>query len=126
MLKKLKGIGLLLVSNLLIMIALGVVFQVLAHFILPAFGIDIRASVNGYMMVYALVLGFGGAFISLAFSKQIARMMLDCYQVTQPTTRQEEIVFRTVQELAQRLRVTMPEVWIYEAPDPNAFATGPT
>ena len=126
MFKKLKGIGLLLVSNFLIMIALAVVYQVLANFVLPAFGIDIRGSVNGATLVYALVLGFGGAFISLAFSKQIARSMLDCYQVTEPTTRHEEVVFRTVQELSQRLRVTMPEVWIYTAPDPNAFATGPT
>jgi heat shock protein HtpX len=126
MLKKLKGIGLLLVSNFLIVIALGIVYQVLANFILPAFGIDIRGSVNTSLFVYALILGFGGAFISLAFSKQIARMMLNCYQVTEPRTRQEEVVFRTVQELAQRLRVTTPEVWIYEAPDPNAFATGPT
>lgn len=126
MLKKFKGIGLLLVSNFLIVIALGIVYQVLANFILPAFGIDIRGSVNTSLLIYALVLGFGGAFISLAFSKQIARSMLNCSQVTEPRTRQEEVVFRTVQELAQRLRITMPEVWIYEAPDPNAFATGPT
>jgi heat shock protein HtpX len=126
MFKNLKGIGLLLVANLLIMVALGIVYQVLANFILPAFGIDIRGSVNTSLLVYALVLGFGGAFISLAFSKQIARSMLHGYQVTSPKTRQEEVVFRTVQELSQRLRVKMPEVWIYEAPDPNAFATGPT
>jgi heat shock protein HtpX len=126
MLKKLKGIGLLLVSNFLIMIALAVVYQVLANFVLPAFGIDIRQSVNTSMLVYALLLGFGGAFISLAFSKQFSRSMLDCYQVTEPRTRQEEVVFRTVQELGQRLRIEMPEVWIYQAPDPNAFATGPT
>jgi heat shock protein HtpX len=126
MLKKLKGIGLLLVSNFLILIALGITYEVLANFILPAFGIDIRGSVNSSMLLYALVLGFGGAFISLAFSKQIARAMLDCYQVTEPRTRQEEVVFRTVRELADRLHVRMPEVWIYQAPDPNAFATGPT
>ena len=126
MFKNLKGIGLLLVANLLIMVALGIVYQVLANFILPAFGIDIRGSVNTSLLVYALLLGFGGAFISLAFSKQIARSMLQGYQVTAPKTRQEEVVFRAVQEQSQRLRVKMPEVWIYEAPDPNAFATGPT
>ena len=126
MLKKFKGIGLLIVANLLISITLYVVFQVLANVILPAFGIDLRASINASIMMYALVLGFGGAFISLMFSKQMARAMLDCYQVTEPRTRQEEVVFRTVQELAQRLHVQMPEVWIFQAPDPNAFATGPT
>jgi heat shock protein HtpX len=126
MLKKLKGIGLLLVANLLISITLYIVFQVLANVVLPAFGIDIHGSVNEYMLLYAGVLGFGGAFISLAFSKQFARAMLDCYQVTEPKTRQEEVVFQTVRELAQRLHVEMPEVWIFDAPDPNAFATGPT
>lgn len=126
MLKKLKGIGLLLVANLLISITLYIVFQVLANVVLPAFGIDIRGSVNEYMLLYAGVLGFGGAFVSLAFSKQFARAMLDCYQVTAPKTRQEEVVFQTVRELAQRLHVQMPEVWIFDAPDPNAFATGPT
>ena len=127
MLKKLKGIGLLLIANLLISITLFIVFQVLANVVLPAFGIDIRGSVNEYIMVYAAVLGFGGAFLSLAFSKQMARTMLDdCYQVTEPRTRQEEVVFQTVRELSQRLHIQMPEVWVYNAPDPNAFATGPT
>jgi heat shock protein HtpX len=126
MLKKLKGIGLLLVANLLISITLYIVFQVLANVVLPAFGIDIRGSVNEYMLLYAGVLGFGGAFVSLAFSKQFARAMLDCYQVTEPKTRQEAVVFQTVRELAQRLHVQMPEVWVFDAPDPNAFATGPT
>jgi len=127
MLKKLKGIGLLLVANLLISITLYIVFQVLANVVLPAFGIDIRGSVNESMLLYAGVLGFGGAFISLAFSKQFARAMLDeCHQVTEPQTRHEEVVFQTVRELSQRLHIEMPEVWIYDAPDPNAFATGPT
>jgi heat shock protein HtpX len=126
MLKKLKGIGLLLVANLLISITLYIVFQVLANVVLPSFGIDIRGSVNEYMLLYAGVLGFGGAFVSLAFSKQFARAMLDCYQVTEPKTRQEAVVFQTVRELAQRLHVQMPEVWVFDAPDPNAFATGPT
>jgi heat shock protein HtpX len=126
MLKKLKGIGLLLVANLLISITLYIVFQVLANVVLPSFGIDIRGSVNEYMLLYAGVLGFGGAFVSLAFSKQFARAMLDCYQVTEPKTRQEEVVFQTVRELAQRIHIQMPEVWVFDAPDPNAFATGPT
>src|SRR5438105_4504255 len=126
MLKNLKGIGLLLIANFLIMITLGVVYVVLANFVLPAFGIDIRGSVDATILLYAGVLGFGGAFISLAFSKQFARAMLDCSQITEPRTRAEEVVFQTVRELAQRLHVKMPEVWVYDAPDPNAFATGPT
>ena len=58
MLKKLKGIGLLLITNFLIMIMLGVVYVVLANFVLPAFGIHIRGSVDGPILLYAGVLGF--------------------------------------------------------------------
>jgi heat shock protein HtpX len=126
MFKKFKGIGLLLISNILISITLYIVFNVLAYVILPAFGINIQTSVNDTMVLYAAVLGFGGAFISLAFSKQMARMMLDCQQIESPRSHAEHIVFDSVQEIAQRLHITMPEVWIYESADPNAFATGPS
>jgi heat shock protein HtpX len=77
-------------------------------------------------LVWALAFGFGGAFISLAFSKQMARAMLDCRQITQPRSQAEQVIYGSVQEIAQRLHITMPEVWIYDSPDPNAFATGPS
>ncbi|MCA1837629.1 MAG: protease HtpX, partial [Actinobacteria bacterium] len=124
--KWLKGIGLLLIANVLIFVALSVTFHVLVNFVLPAFGVDIRGAVNEQMLVWALIIGFGGAFMSLAFSKQMARSMLDCYQIVQPRTPPEQVIYGAVQDIAQRLRMTMPEVWVYEAPDPNAFATGPT
>jgi heat shock protein HtpX len=126
MMKRLKGIGLLLIANVLIFVALSVVFNLLVHLILPAFGIDLRGAVSQQDLVWALVIGFGGAFLSLAFSKQMARAMLECYEITQPRTHEEHVIYGAVQEIAQRLRITMPEVWVYEAPDPNAFATGPS
>lgn len=124
--KWIKGIGLLLISNLLIGIALFVVFNVLAYVVLPAFGFDIRASVNDMLLLYAFVLGMGGAFISLAFSKQMARAMLDCAQITEPRNQAERVIFGSIEEISQRLQITMPEVWVYDSPDPNAFATGPS
>ena len=126
MLKKLKGIGLLILANVLIFLTLSLTFPLVINVLLPAFGIDVRGSVDQTQLVWAMVIGFGGAFISLAFSKQFSRAMLDCYRITEPKTRQEEVVFQTVRELAQRMRIQMPEVWLYDAPDPNAFATGPT
>ncbi len=126
MLKKFKGIGLLILANVLIFLTLSLTFPLVINVLLPAFGIDVRGSVDQTQLVWAMVIGFGGAFISLAFSKQFSRAMLDCYQITEPKTRQEEVVFQTVRELAQRMRIQMPEVWLYDAPDPNAFATGPT
>lgn len=124
--KWLKGMTLLLIANVLIFITLSITFNLLVNIVLPAFGIDIRGAVNQQDLVWALVLGFGGAFISLAFSKQMARASLDCHQITQPRTQAEHVIYGAVQEIAQRLRIQMPEVWVYEGEDPNAFATGPS
>lgn len=124
--KWMKGMFLLFAANILIMVTLSITVPLLINFVLPMFGIDVRGSVDLSSLVWALVLGFGGAFISLAFSKQMARAMLDCQQITQPRSQAEHIIYGSVQEIAQRLQITMPEVWIYDSPDPNAFATGPS
>src|SRR5947208_5614535 len=124
--KWMKGMFLLLAANILIMVTLSLTVPLLINFILPMFGIDLQVSVDLSSLVWALALGFGGAFISLAFSKQMARAMLDCRQITQPRSQAEHVIYGAVQEIAQRLHIEMPEVWVYEAPDPNAFATGPS
>jgi len=124
--KWLKGIGLFLIANFLIYLTLSFTANLLINTVLPAFGIDVRGAFNQQLLVWSLVIGFGGAFISLAFSKQMARAMLNCQQITQPRSHAEQVIYGSVQEIAQRLHITMPEVWIYDSPDPNAFATGPT
>lgn len=123
--KWLKGVGLLLIANILIMVTLSITIPIVINVILPMFGIDVRGSVDLTSLVWAAMFGFGGAFISLAFSKQMARAMLDCQQITQPRSHAEQVVYGSVREIAQRLNITMPEVWVYNSPDPNAFATGP-
>lgn len=124
--KWLKGIGLFLIANFLIYLTLSITVNILINVVLPAFGIDVRGVFSQELLIWSLVIGFGGAFITLAFSKQAARAMLDCYQITQPRNHAEQVIYGSVQEIAQRLRITMPEVWVYESPDPNAFATGPS
>ncbi len=124
--KSLKGIGLLLLANILIFVTLSITFTVLSEFILPAFGIDIRGAIAQQDLLWAFVFGFGGAFISLAFSKQMAKSMMNCQQITQPRTQAEMLVFDTVRKISTRLDVKMPEVYVYEGEDPNAFATGPS
>jgi heat shock protein HtpX len=124
--KWLKGVGLLLIANILIMVTLSITIPIVINMILPMFGIDVRGSVDLTSLVWAAMFGFGGAFISLAFSKQMARAMLDCQQITQPRSHAEQVVYGSVREIAQRLTITMPEVWVYNSPDPNAFATGPS
>lgn len=124
--KSLKGIGLLILSNILIYLTLSITVRVLVNMVLPAFGIDVRGVFSQELLVWSLVIGFGGAFISLIFSKQMARAMLDCTQITQPRTQAEQVIYGSVREIADRLQITMPEVWVYDSPDPNAFATGPS
>lgn len=124
--KWLKGMGLLLIANVLIFITLSISFNLLVNIVLPAFGIDVRGAIHQQDLVWALVIGFGGAFLSLAFSKQMARAMLDCRQIERPQTSAEHVIYGSVQEISQRLGITMPEVWVFESPDPNAFATGPS
>ena len=124
--RSLKGIGLLILANILIFVTLSVTVPILINVILPLFGIDLRGSVNQSDLVWAMALGFGGAFASLAFSKQIARSMLNGVQITHPRSQAEQTIYGTVQDIAQRLHIKMPEVWIYESADPNAFATGPS
>jgi heat shock protein HtpX len=124
--KWIKGMALFLIANFLIYLTLSITVNVLVNVVLPMFGIDVRGVFSQELLVWSLVIGFGGAFISLAFSKQMARAMLDCQQITQPRSHAEQVIYGSVQDIAQRLHVAMPEVWVYESPDPNAFATGPS
>src|ERR671915_558480 len=106
--KWLKGIGLFLIANFLIYLTLSITANVLINVVLPALGIDVRGAFSQQLLVWSLVIGFGGAFLSLAFSKQAARAMLDCYQVTQPRNHAEQVIHGSVQEIAQRLHITRP------------------
>jgi heat shock protein HtpX len=124
--KKLKGIGLLILSASLIYLTLAITLPILLEVVLPALGFNIGFSLSQFDLLWAFVFGFGGSFISLALSKTIARRMIHGQQITQPGTKTETLIYETVKGIADKLQITMPEVWIYESPDPNAFATGPT
>ncbi|MDQ6988189.1 MAG: protease HtpX [Mariprofundaceae bacterium] len=120
-----KGIFMLIVTNLLVFLTLIISGGILINFVLPAFGIDMRGSFASYQFAWAMVFGFGGAFISLLMSKPMAKRMYKMQQVTEPSTAKEKLVYNTVRELAERDGVKMPEVWVYWDDAPNAFATGP-
>ncbi|MFQ5676542.1 MAG: M48 family metalloprotease [bacterium] len=124
--KKVKGYFLLILANFLIYITLSISFFILINIILPAFDIDMRGGANNELLLWSIVIGFGGSAISLVFSKQIARATLQAVKVTYPRSSAEQIVYFTIEELARAVGIHMPEVWIYESSDVNAFATGPT
>lgn len=93
------------------------------------FGIDAWLAASGYgglgpLLIFAAIFGFGGAFISLAMSKSIAKWTTGAHVIDRPETEQERWLVATVKQLAQKAGVGMPEVAIYEAPEMNAFATG--
>src|SRR5690606_22894990 len=80
-----------------------------------------------YMMVFAAVFGFGGAFVSLLMSKTMAKMMMGV-KIVDPRTQDGQMrwIIETVHDCARKAGLkTMPEVGYYESPDINAFATGP-
>jgi len=124
--KSLKGIGLLILTNILIMATLMITGTLLVNVVLPMFGIDVRSSFAASNLTWSLVFGFGGAFISLFMSKWMVKRGMQMQQVTNPSTAKEKLVYDTVAALAQREGIQMPEVWVYWDDVPNAFATGPT
>ncbi len=124
--KSLKGIGMLIVVNILIMVTLMISANVLIYYILPMFGIDVTGSFEARQLTFAAVFGFGGAFIALWTSKWWAKRGNKMQQVINPTTPKEKLVYETVEALAQRAGIKMPEVWVYWDDVPNAFATGPS
>ena len=112
---------LLIATNIAIMVVLGIFVSV--------FGLNRFITANGLnlpmLLMFAAVLGFGGAFISLAISKWMAKMSTGAQVIAQPRNEDERWLFDTVAKLAQRAQIAMPEVAIYEG-EPNAFATGPS
>ena len=119
-----KRITLFLLTNFAILVVLQVVLRVLEHF--GVFGTEGLLRSHGPLMVMALLFGFGGSFISLFMSKAIAKWTTGAKVIEQPRNEAEAWLVETVRQHATRAGIGMPEVAIYDAPDMNAFATGPS
>jgi len=76
------------------------------------------------LLIFGAVLGFGGAFLSLAISKWVAKRMMGVQVIADPRTEPETWLVETVRRLAAQAGIGMPEVGYFESPAPNAFATG--
>ena len=116
-----KRILLFLATNIAIMLVLGITASLLGvnHY-LTARGLNL-----GTLLVFAGLMGFGGAFISLWLSKPIAKWTTGARVIEQPSNPTERWLLDTVARQAQKAGVAMPEVAVYEGA-PNAFATGAT
>ena len=117
-----KRILLFLATNLAVVVLLGIVLRLIGfEGILDANGVDLNL---GALLVFAAVFGFAGSFISLAMSKWTAKRMMGVRVITQPANAAEQWLVGTVSRQAQAAGIGMPEVGIFDSPEPNAFATG--
>lgn len=81
------------------------------------------------IIMYAVVFGFAGSFISLAISRWMAKRAYNIVVLDRATASQDgklQVVWDTVERIAQANHIAMPEVGYYESAEPNAFATGAT
>lgn len=112
-----KRIILFLATNLAVVLVLSIVLNVLG------IGRTVGPNNLGALLVFSLVVGFTGSIISLLMSKPMAKWSTGARVIEQPANSTELWLVNTVQGLAQRAGIGMPEVAVYEG-EPNAFATG--
>src|SRR5467141_4324362 len=114
-----KRIFLFIATNLAVVLLLSVVAS--------ALGVDQFLTQNGLnletLLWFSLVMGFGGSFISLLMSKQIALWSTGAHIIKSPEGAHEQWLVATVRRLAEKAGIGMPEVAVYDGA-PNAFATG--
>lgn len=114
-----KRIALFVVTNLAVMLVLSITASLLGvNRFLEANGLNL-----GALMGFSLLMGFGGATISLLMSKQMAKWSTGAHVIEQPANADEAWIVDTVRRFADKAGIGMPEVAIYEG-EPNAFATG--
>jgi heat shock protein HtpX len=114
-----KRIVLFVLTNLAVVLVLGMVANLLGvNRFLTANGLNL-----GALLGYALVMGFGGAIISLLISKPVAKWSSGVQVIEQAQNADQAWLVNTVKKLADAAQIGMPEVGIFEG-EPNAFATG--
>jgi heat shock protein HtpX len=111
-----KRIALFLATNLAVLALVSIVMAI--------FGIN--PGTNAGLLVMAALFGFGGSFLSLMISKWMAKRSTGAHVIEQPRNESEQWLVSTVRRQAEVAGIKMPEVAIYEAPEINAFATGPS
>ena len=115
-----RRVALFLATNLAVMVLLGIVLTIVQR----VFGISLGNT--GVLLVMAAVLGFGGALFSLAISKWSAKAMTRMRLVDGSEGADAAWLVGVVRRQAEAAGIRMPEVGVYDGPELNAFATGPS
>jgi heat shock protein HtpX len=107
-------------TNVAILLVLSIAMKIFGvESMLQDTGMNVTA-----MLIFAGVIGFGGSFISLAISKWMAKRAMRVHVIEKPRNSTEQWLVETVRRQAREAGIGMPEVGIFNSPDPNAFATG--
>ena len=117
----LKRVALFIATNLAVILVLSIVLRLLGvdQILNERGGINFEA-----LLAFSAIFGFGGAFISLAISKWMAKRATGAQVITEPRNASESWLLSTVQNQARQAGIETPEVAVYDSPDMNAFATG--
>lgn len=117
-----KRILLFIVTNLAVMLVIGIIFNLLGlHNTFAANGVDLDLK---KLLLMSAIIGSSGSIISLLMSKWSAKNMMGVYTITAPQNQTEQWLVGIVARQAQSAGIGMPEVGIFDSPDLNAFATG--
>lgn len=115
-------IVLFLATNIAIMIVISIVFSVFGiGSTLQANGVDLNLDA---LLVMSAVIGMTGSVISLAMSKWSAKRAMNVHVIENPQNQTEQWLVSLVAKQAKEAGIGMPEVGIFQTPEPNAFATG--
>jgi heat shock protein HtpX len=118
-----KRVFLFLALNIIVMLTISTILSVLGvQPYLTSSGLNIES-----LAIFCLVWGMGGSFISLALSKKMAKWSMGVQIVPENSSNAQLRELRQmVSELSKAANIPMPEVGVYQSPELNAFATGPT
>ena len=117
-----KRIFFFIITNIAILLVLSIFLSLLGFSgILQSNGIDLDYN---SLMLFSLVFGMGGSFISLYMSKWMAKSLAGVKVIKSPNNQFESWYVQIVEKQSETLGIRVPEIGIFNSPSPNAFATG--
>ena len=113
-------------KRIFLFIATNIAELVVISIILSILGVSANPNDTVGLLVFSAVVGFTGSIISLLTSKWVAKRSVGAHVIEQPRNETEAWLLNTVQNQARQWNLKTPEVAVYDSPEPNAFATGPS